>query len=102
MWYMKLDCVNAEKFRVSDRRQSLYFLLDVLQFLPSLSGCVILRFKGDNIEVKWGDRNDVIYNRIRCVDYTETSLRKRERQKSIKEKEKEKGEKIYHSEDETT
>ena len=96
MWYMKFDCVNTEKFRVSDCRQLLYFLLDLLQFLPSLSGCVILRFKGDNVEFKWRDRNKVIYNRIRYVDYPETSLKK----ESIKRREREGEKKRYPSEDE--
>lgn len=89
MWYVKFDCVNGEKFRVSNRRQLLYFLLDLLQFLPSLSGCVILRFKGDNVEFKWRRRRNVIYNRIRCVDYPETSLSRGESTKR-KGKEKEK------------
>ena len=94
MWHMKFDCVNGEKFRVSNRRQLLYFLLDLFQFLPSLSGCVILRFKGDNIEFKWRRRNNVIYNRVRCVDYPETSL---SREISMKRKGKEKENFFYHS-----
>jgi hypothetical protein len=91
MWYVKFDCVNGEKFRVSNRRQLLYFLLDLLQFLPSLSGCVILRFKGDNVEFKQRRGSNVIYNsnRIRCVDYPETSLSRRDSMKR-KGKEKEK------------
>jgi hypothetical protein len=76
MWYMKLDRVNADKFQVSDGRQPLYFLLDLLQFLSSLGCCVILRFKGDNVEFKWGHRHNLIYDRIRSVDYPETSLRR--------------------------
>ena len=74
MRHVKFDRENGDKFRMSNRSQLLYFLLDLLQFLPSLSGCVILRFKGDNVELKWRRRNNVIYNRIRCIDYPETSL----------------------------
>jgi hypothetical protein len=49
-----------------------FVFLELLQFLPSLSGCVILRFKGDKVEFKWRCRN--IYNRIRCIDNPETRL----------------------------
>jgi len=37
----------------------MYFLIDLLQLLPSWSGCVILRFKGDNAEFKWRCRNEL-------------------------------------------
>ena len=76
MWYVKFDCEDGDKFRVSNRRQPLYFLLDLLQFLPSLSGCIILGFEGDNVKFKWRRRNNVIYNRICCVDYPETGSSK--------------------------
>ena len=89
MRHVKFDCENGDEFRMSNCSQLLYFLFDLLQFLPSLGGCVILRLKGDNVEFKWRRRNNVIYNRVRCVDYPETSLNREISMKRKREGERE-------------